>query len=65
MPKREIYYGADRWRDPKFDIVAARGWLAAVGSDDPNLLSMLSRVASGEYVNIRANLKTLEHTVFF
>ena len=65
MPKREIYYGADRWRDPKFDVVAARDWLAAIGSDDPNLLSMLSRVASGEYVNIRANLKTLEHTVFF
>ena len=52
MPKREIYYGADCWRDPKFDVVAARGWLAAVGSDDPNLLSMLKRVSSGGYENI-------------
>jgi hypothetical protein len=61
MPKREIYYGADRWRDPKFDVVAARDWLAAIASDDPNLLSMLSRVAEGEYVNI--NLKITEFVV--
>ena len=56
MPKREIYYGADRWRDPKFDIVAARGWLAAIGSDDPNLLTMLRRVAGGEYENINRKI---------
>ena len=61
MPKREIYYGADRWRDPKFDIVAARGWLAAIGSDDPNLVTTLRRVASGEYVNI--NMKITEFVV--
>ena len=61
MPKREIYYGADRWRDPKFDIVAARHWLAVIGSDDPNLLTMISRVAGGEYVNI--NMKITEFVV--
>ena len=56
MPKREIYYGADRWRDPKFDIVAARGWLAAVGSDDPNLFTVLRRVAEGKYENINRKI---------
>jgi len=56
MPKREIYYGADCWRDPKFDVVAARDWLAAIGSDDPTLLTMISRVADGEYVNINKKI---------
>jgi hypothetical protein len=61
MPKREIYYGTDRWRDPKFDVVAARDWLAAIVSDDPNLLAMLRRVAGGEYENI--NMKITEFVV--
>jgi hypothetical protein len=61
MSKRDVYYGADRWRDSKFDLVAARDWLAGVSSDDPNLLAMVRKVAGGEYVNI--NKKITEFVV--
>ena len=52
MPKREVFYGTQSWRDLKFDVVAAQVWLARVGTEDPDLLAMLSKVAAGEYVNI-------------
>jgi len=52
MPKREVFYGVQSWRDLKFDVVAAEKWLARVGEDDPALKEMLSKVASGQYVNI-------------
>jgi hypothetical protein len=52
MPKREVFYGVQSWRDLKFDLVAAEQWLARVGTEDPDLLAMLSKVAAGEYVNI-------------
>ena len=52
MPKREVFYGVQSWRDLKFDVVAAEQWLARVGTEDPDLLAMLSKVAAGEYVNI-------------
>ena len=56
MSKREIYYGPELWKDSKFGVVAARDWLAAVNSDDPNLLLMISGVANGEYVNINKKI---------
>ena len=52
MPKREVFYGAQSWRDLKFDLVAAEQWLARVGAEDPAVIEMLSKVAAGEYVNI-------------
>ena len=52
MPKREVFYGAQSWRDLKFDVVATEQWLARVGEDDPAVIEMLSKVAAGEYVNI-------------
>jgi hypothetical protein len=52
MPKREVFYGVQSWRDLKFDVVAAEQWLARVGTEDPALIAMLSKVASGQYVNI-------------
>ena len=61
MPKREVFYGAQSWRDLKFDLVAAGDWLARVGAEDPDLLAMLSKVAAGEYVNI--NNKITEFVV--
>ena len=61
MPKREVFYGAQSWRDLKFDVVAAEQWLARVGAEDPDLLAMLSKVSAGEYVNI--NNKITEFVV--
>ena len=52
MPKREVFYGALSWRDLKFDLVAAEQWLARVGTEDPAVKEMLTKVAAGEYVNI-------------
>ena len=52
MPKREVFYGAATWRDLKFDVVAAEQWLARVGTEDPAVKEMLTKVAAGEYVNI-------------
>lgn len=52
MPKREVFYGAQSWRDLKFDVVAAEQWLARVGTEDPAVKEMLTKVAAGEYVNI-------------
>ncbi len=52
LPKREVFYGALSWRDLKFDVVAAEQWLARVGTEDPDVLAILSKVAAGEYVNI-------------
>ena len=52
MAKREIYYGPELWKDSKFGVVAARDWLAAINSDNRNLLLMIRGVANGEYVNI-------------
>jgi len=56
MSKRDIYYGPELWKDSKFGVVAARDWLAAVNSDDPNLLLMIRGVANGEYVNINKKI---------
>ena len=61
MAKREVYYGAQSWRDLKFDVVAAERWLARVGEDDPALKEMLGKVARGEYQNI--NNKITEFVV--
>ena len=61
MPKREVFYGAQSWRDLKFDVVAAEQWLARVGTEDPALIEMLGKVAAGEYVNI--NNKITEFVV--
>jgi hypothetical protein len=52
MPKREVFYGVQSWRDLKFDLVAAEQWLARVGEDDPAVIEMLGKVARGEYQNI-------------
>jgi len=52
MPKREVFYGVQSWRDLKFDLVAAEQWLARVGTEDPAVIEMLSKVARGEYQNI-------------
>ena len=56
MSKRDIYYGPELWKDSKFGVVSARDWLAAVNSDDPNLLLMISGVAQGDYVNINKQI---------
>ena len=61
MPKREVFYGAATWRDLKFDVVAAEQWLARVGTEDPAVKEMLTKVAAGEYVNI--NNKITEFVV--
>lgn len=56
MAKREIFYGGGIWRDPNFDVTAAREWLVDVKEGDPILLEVLTKIASGCYHKINRKI---------
>ena len=49
---KTLYFGREAWRDPNFDVIAAKEWLGIMREKDTEIQQVLNKIARGKYSKI-------------